>query len=146
MPVNSLEEAEAFLAECKHRLHASRTKRGEAGARGRYGRALDTLIKDVTEAFIVLPTVFHKTTFSNTQMRFDQVCEERNLDANRYRMYEHIDGTWLLIDWEYLPPNNSTPDLETQFEAWVLDHSAPAKQDVSKITNAAIKLDKAASK
>lgn len=148
MPVNTLEEAEAFLAECRARLHASRTK-SAVGARGRYGRALDKLMSAGNQAFIVLDAVFHKTTFTNTQARFDQVCQDRNLDPSRYRLYQHINDEWLLIDWGFVPQNDDTPDLETQFEAYVMEHSPSDKNTVKRINeiaNAAIKLDKAASK
>lgn len=116
-----LEEAQQYMSNFRNRFNAAKQRKPKR-PRGHFKRVLDALRGNAELAIYMLEKeYFGHQTLVSLQQSFDQNAEKLGLNVEQYSVYEHIDKQRLLVDWDH-------PDVESQFDAWVLKHTrVPAK-------------------
>jgi hypothetical protein len=123
-------EVEAYLASLRTRFYNAQIRKAKR-PRGQYKKYLDLLRGNHAIAFIELPLdLFGNASVNSCQMSFDQNAEKMELDVRSYSVYEHIDKSRLLVNWNH-------PQVEEQFNAWVLKNTPmPTSKIASKTSEA----------
>jgi hypothetical protein len=116
-----LDEAQQYLANFRTRFQNAKARKPKR-PRGHFKRVLDALRGNTELAIYMLEKqYFGHQSMVSLQQSFDDNAEKLGLNVEQYSVYEHIDKQRLLVDWEH-------PDVEAQFDAWVLAHTrVPAK-------------------
>jgi len=128
------EEVQEYLASLRARFHNAQARK-QKRPRGQYKRYLDTLRSQTKLAFIELPRdLFNHVALVSCQTSFDQNAEKLEINPRQFSVYEHINKQRLLVNWDH-------PDIDAQFDAWVLSNTPMPK---SVISAAAREGDKAA--
>jgi len=124
------DEVQEYLASLRTRFHNAR-ERKQKRPRGQYKRFLDMLRSNTKIALLPLPKeYFGHTTLASCQTSFDQNAEKLEINPRQYSVYEHVDKQRLLVNWEH-------PDVDAQFDAWVLANTPLPKNVVAAATREA---------